>query len=112
MYTIFNAGNKEYKLRLNTRNVVLLEKQLGSNPLSIFGTDLDNPTIPTITVMVNILHASLQQFQHNITLNDAFDIFDEWLADGHVSTEFIPLILEIYKASGIIADESGQGEKN
>ena len=108
LYTEFNTGNKEYKLRLNTRNVVLLEKQLGCNPLSIFG---DGDTIPTVTVMVAILHASLQQYQHNITLNDAYDIFDEWLADGHASTDFIPVILEIYKVSGIIPDDTNKEEE-
>jgi hypothetical protein len=102
LYTDFNAGEKEYKLRLNTRNVVLLEKQLGCNPLSIFG---NGETIPTITVMVTILHASLQQYQHNITLVDAYDIFDAWLADGHATTDFIPVILEIYKVSGIIPED-------
>lgn len=56
MYVDFNAGNKAYKLRLNTRNTVALEKQLGCNPLAIFG---DGESIPTITVMVTILHASL-----------------------------------------------------
>ena len=28
----FVVGNKTYKLRLNTRSIVLLEKQLGCNP--------------------------------------------------------------------------------
>lgn len=98
-YIDFTAGNKDYKLRLNTRNVVALERQLGCNPLNIFG---DGETIPTITVMVAILHASLVQYNHGITLNDAYDIFDTWLEDGNSSTDFIPVILEIYKASGII----------
>lgn len=98
-YIDFNAGNKDYKLRLNTRNTVLLEKQLGCNPLSIFG---NGDTIPTVTTMVIILHASLQQYNHGITLNDAYDIFDEYLADGNSTVDFIPVIMEIYKASGII----------
>lgn len=98
-YIEFSAGNKDYKLRLNTRNTILLEKQLGCNPLSIFG---DGDTIPTITTMVAILHASLQQYNHGITLNDAYDVFDAWLDEGHATTDFIPTILEIYKASGII----------
>lgn len=102
-YIDFTAGNKDYKLRLNTRNTVLLERQLGCNPLSIFG---DGETIPTVTVMVAILNASLQQYNHGITLNDAYDIFDAWLAEGHASTDFIPIILEIYKASGIIPKDS------
>ena len=106
-YIDFEVGGKSYKLRLNTRNIVLLEKQLGCNPLSIFG---DGDTIPTITVMVAILHAALQQYNHGITLNDAYDVFDEYLADGHATTDFIPVILEIYKASGIIPKDAGEVE--
>lgn len=109
LYVDFSAGNKDYKLRLNTRNTILLEKQLGCNPLSIFG---NGETIPTITVMVSILHASLQQYNHGISLNDAYDIFDEWLAEGNSSTDFIPIILEIYKASGIIPKDKEIEEKN
>jgi hypothetical protein len=109
LYIDFSAGGKDYKLRLNTRNTILLEKQLGCNPLSIFG---NGETIPTITVMVSILHASLQQYNHGISLNDAYDIFDEWLAEGNSSTDFIPIILEIYKASGIIPKDKEIEEKN
>ena len=108
-YIDFSAGNKDYKLRLNTRNTVLLEKQLGCNPLSIFGA---GDKIPTITEMVAILHASLQQYQHSISLNDAYDVFDAWLAEGNSSTDFIPVILEIYKASGIIPKDKEVEEKN
>lgn len=100
MYSDFSTGNKDYKLRLNTRNIVSLEKQLGCNPLGIFG--VDGNTIPTITQMVVILHNSLQQFHHGISLDDAYDIFDEWLDNGHVATDFLTVILDIYKVSGII----------
>ena len=106
-YIDFEVGNKTYKLRLNTRNIVVLEKQLGCNPLNIFG---DGETIPTITVMVAILHASLQQYNHGITLNDAYDLFDEYLEDGHSSVDFIPTILDIYKASGIVPKDSKNEE--
>lgn len=109
MYIDFTAGEKEYKLRLNTRSVVMLEKQIGCNPLSIFG---DGDKIPTITTMVSILHASLQQYQHNITLNDAYNIFDAWLDEGHATTDFIPVILEVYKASGIVPKDKEEAEKN
>ena len=107
MYYDFEAGNKAYKLRLNTRNTVALEKQLGCNPLGIFG---DGSALPTISQMVNVLYASLQQFNHGISLNDAYDIFDAYLEDGNSATDFITVILEIYKVSGIIKEDSG--EKN
>lgn len=99
-------GDKSYRLRLSTRNIVLLEKQLGCNPLAIFG---NGDTVPTITVMVAVLHASLQQYNHGITINDAYDIFDAYLAEGHSAVDFIPVIMEIYKASGIIPKDT---EKN
>lgn len=109
MYIDFKAGNKEYKLRLTTRSVLTLEKNLGCNPLMIFGK---GDTLPEIAKMVAILHASLQSYHHGITLDDACDIFDAYLLDGNSMTDFVAVIVEIYKASGIIPDKENVIEKN
>lgn len=98
-YVNFEAGNKSYKLRLTTRAIVLLEKTTGCNPLLIFG---DGETLPTITDMVATLHASLQQFNHGITMNDAYDIFDDYLADGNSTMDFVKVLMELYKVSGLV----------
>lgn len=115
LFVDFNAGNNSYRLRLNTRNTVMLEKTIGRNPLGIF-TENGAERIPTITECVTVLYASLQQYHHGITLNDAYDIFDEYLADGNTYTDFIPMILEIYKVSGILKinkdTEEDNSEKN
>lgn len=111
MYVNFTAGNKDYKLRLNTRGIVALEKQLGCNPLAIFGPDGER--MPPMTEMVAILHASLQQLNHGVSMDDAYTIFDEWLDDGHVMTDFLGVIVEIYQESGIIKkDRAEDAEKN
>lgn len=102
----FEAGGKAYKLRLNTRNIVALEKQIGCNPLGIFGK---GDSIPSITQMVAVLFHSLQQYQHSITMNEAYDIFDSYVADGNSATDFIAVIVEIYRVSGIIKEGA---EKN
>ena len=114
MYFDFEAGNNAYKLRLNTRNIVSLEKKLGCNPVMVFG---NGDRVPTVTQMVEILNAALQPYHHGVTLDKAYDIFDAYLADGHVMTDFIPVIIDIYRASGIMksdnADtEDGEDEKN
>ena len=101
-YIDFTAGGKEYKLRLNIRNSVVLFQVLGCNPLTIFG---DGDKIPTVTTMVQILLVSLQQLNHGITLDNAYTIFDEWLADGHTVMDFLAVIIDIYKVSGIIQQE-------
>lgn len=109
LYTEFVAGGKEYKLRLATRNIIALEKAIGTNPLGIFGSGED---IPSVTAMTNILFHSLQKFQHGITFDDATNIFDAYLED-HSVTDFISVILEIYKVSGIIkTDKEETEEKN
>ena len=108
MYINFTAGNKDYKLRLSVRATVALEKQLGVNPLMVFGS---GDTIPTITTMVNILYASLQQLNHGISLEDTYNIFETWLEEGNSITDFIPIIIDVYKVSGIIKQEE-ETEKN
>jgi hypothetical protein len=101
MYVDFNVKEKNYKLRLATRNIVALEKAIGCNPLSIFN---NGEELPSITTMVTILFHSMQKFNHGISLTDAYDIFDEYL-ENHSATDFISVILDIYKVSGIIREE-------
>lgn len=109
MYVEFNAGEKEYKLRLSVGSIMQLEKKIGTNPAAIFGFDENEPVIPTITTMIAILWASLQDAQHGVTMTDAQNIFSAWLDDGHIPTDFIAVITEIYKASGIFKSTN---EKN
>ena len=108
MYYTFAANNKDYKLRLNTRNIVALEKKLGCNPIMIFG---DGDRIPSVTEMVAILGCSLEQYNHGLSLNDAYDIFDAYLADGHSTSDFIKVIIKVYKVSGIIPDDNDDSEE-
>lgn len=108
LYTDFIVGGKTYKLRLATRNIVMLENAIKCNPLSIFG---NGDTIPEVSTMVSILWASLQQYHHGIGMNEAYDIFDKYLEE-HTMTEFIPVILDIYKVSGLIANNKEDDIKN
>lgn len=108
-YVEFIAGNNTYKLRLTTKAVVALEKKLGCNPLGIFGS---GDTIPTVTTMITILHASLQALHHGINLDAAYDIWDEWINDGHTMTDFLTVILDIYRHSGLIGEAEEATEKN
>ena len=58
--------------------------------------------------MVYILHAALQPMEHNITLEKTFDIFDSYIEDGNTPTDFIKVIMELYKVSGIVKEEDTQ----
>ena len=42
-------------------------------------------------------------------MDKVYDIFDAYLADGHTPSDFIGVIVEVYKVSGLL--EGGE-EKN
>mgnify|MGYP000224796583 CR=1 FL=1 len=42
-----------------------------------------------------ILHASLQALEHNISLDDTYAIYDEFVDEGNTLIELIPIIVEI-----------------
>lgn len=107
-YVEFEVGDETYKLRLGMSAIVQLEKKLGCNPMGIFG---NGDKIPTITQMCDILHASLQKYHHGCNLDKARDIFEDYLSE-HSQTDFLPVILEVYKVSGIIPKDAEEAEKN
>lgn len=96
-----------YKLRLNTRTIIKLEKLLGGNPLKVFDS-LKEETPPTVEMMVNVLYAALMPYYEKISLDKAYDIFDEWLESGHMCAEFIAVIVELYKSAGILQKDKNQ----
>lgn len=108
LYYDFQVKDKVYRLRLTTRSIVNLEKKIGMNPLAIFG---DGTTMPTLSSMLAVFHASLQSANHGISEDEAYQIFDEWIDAGHNMTEFVPVIIEVYKISGLIQDNN-DNEKN
>lgn len=108
LYNELEINNNIYKLKLTTANTVQLEKRIGCNPLDIFNTPSG---IPSVTVMVDILFFSLQKYQSNIGLQDAYNLFDKYLEE-HDLTDFVTVILDIYKASGFIPDNKEDNEKN
>ena len=101
LYFDFEAGGEVYRLRLNTRSLVTLEAQLGKNPLMIF----QGGELPLITEMCAVLHASMQELNHGVTMDKVYKIFDAYLDEGHTPAEFIGVILEVYKVSGLLERE-------
>ena len=75
---------------MGTKEKVQLEKTLGCSPLNLlFGMvggatteeelDFAKMQIPTLPVMVTILHASAQKLNANVSVDKMFDLIDLWL---------------------------------
>lgn len=103
---VLQINGKDYRLKLPTRMIVTLEDRIGANPLAIFGND----SIPKVKDLMLIFHAALQPYNHSISLTDAYDLFDAYLEEGHTLPDFVTVIMEIFRASGLIAPVTEEEE--
>lgn len=112
MYTELIINGETYKLRLNTRASISLEKSMGRNPLIVL-MDAADGKLPKLTDIILILQAMLQQYHHGYNVEKTMDLFDKYVEDGNSMIELIPVLLEVFQQSGYIskaATEEGQEE--
>lgn len=100
LYKEFTIKDKEYKAVLNAAASVMAEEKLGENPLNVIAQVADSNQLPELKKLLIILHASLQKYHHGISLNDTYDLYDEFIEDGHELAELIPIIIDIFEISG------------
>jgi len=108
LYTEITIGGNDYKLRLDARNCVAVEKKIGKNPLAILFA-MNNGELPKVGEVIAILQGSLQKYHKDINEEKTFDLYEQMLAEGKDYTSIIGLITEVFQCSGLvpkIADES------
>lgn len=109
LYTTFRVGENEYKLRLPVKVIADIERKLGGRSIiSLFG-DGNIKDLPNITAIVTVLHGALQTNQHNISLDRAYEIFEEYLENGGSYAGIISEFLELLKVSGFFGETPSTG---
>lgn len=111
MYKEIVIGGETYKLRLTTKASVALEKALGRNPMYVF-TELDDGDMPKLADILIMFHAMLQPLHHGITLEKAYDIFDQYVEDGYSMIDMIPIFIEVFQMSGYLPKATDAKEVN
>lgn len=111
-YVSIVINDFEYKLRLNAKNTVLLEKALGANPVSIFMGVTDNQ-LPSIDSIINVLYYALQPYHAGSFKNKeaVYELFDSYIENGGDAMNLIPVLVELYQVSGIIPKDEPEGKK-
>lgn len=110
LYTVINIGGIDYKARLTAKSCVDVEKKLGTNPLNVLGDIATSGKMPKLETLMIILHASLQAYQHNITLDKTYEIYDEFINEGNTLMELVPIIMDIFKVSGFFKEEEQEAK--
>lgn len=96
--------DKNYQLRLTTKGCVNIEQRIGQNPLNVFIQANENK-MPKMGDLMVILHECLNACNHNIKLDDVYDIYDKYCEDGGDFMSLIELLVEVFTDSGFIPKE-------
>lgn len=56
--------------------------------------------------MLTVIHASLQALEHGYTEDAVYRLYDEYVEEGHNMYDLIPVIIDVFKVSGIFSDEA------
>jgi len=105
IYETITIGDTEYKLRITARSLVDEEKRTGKNPLAALTSAKPNE-IPNPGDIIGLFFAALTPLNSNVTYNDAFDLYEEYLDDGHTYMNFVDVIINILKVSGFLEKNS------
>ena len=101
-WAIWEVGGREYKLKLNTPEILELEKKYKTNLMNIIGSDKGG--MPALTVMLDITHAAMKPFEHGIKMQDVIALFGKYEAEGGSQLEFYTKVyMNIFAVSGFFS---------
>lgn len=102
-YTTWKVTDeKELKLRLTSHQAATVEEKIGMNLLKIFMPEAGEEfTLPPLKVMLLLVHGSLQQYEHGYSLEDVYNLYDEYVDNGGDQTIFMTeVLMPLFEVSG------------
>lgn len=99
-FAVWTVDDEDYKLHLRTQDIVILEDKLNSNPINvIMGNGL-----PSLKVILLIVHQATKQYQHGLKFDDIQNIFDKYCEEGGNQTQFMTdVVIPLFKCSGFFS---------
>ena len=101
-----------YNLRLSLLDVVQLERLLGESPLNILQKAATERTFRINTEdLIYILYVSLQSGETNYTIDDAYDIFDDYIDNVGDIGSFLNTLVSLFTDMGFISGDDDYYEE-
>lgn len=101
-FALWEVGGQSYKLKLKTPAIVELETKYKTNLMNIMGTGQGG--MPALSVMLDVAHAALKDWQHGITKNEVHSLFEKYVEEGGSQLSFyMSVYMEIFAVSGFFS---------
>lgn len=101
-FALWEVGGQSYKLKLKTPAIVELESKYKTNLMNIMGSGQGG--MPALSVMLDVAHAAMKDWNHGITKNGVMDIFNRYVEEGGSQLSFyMTVYMEIFTVSGFFS---------
>nr|DAD83187.1 MAG TPA: tail assembly chaperone [Siphoviridae sp. ctImC2] len=110
-YSIWKINDeKELKLRLSSHQATKVEEKIGMNLLKIFMPEAGEEfTLPPLKVMLLLVHGALQKYENGYSIDDVYDLYDEYVDNGGDQATFMTeVLMPLFEVSGF----TPRGSKN
>ena len=103
-FAFWEVKGESYKCKLKTTGVIELENKYNRSLLSIISGEM-----PSLTVMLQIMHTAIKPWNHSISINDMYNLFDAYTEDNGSQIEFYTgPFMEMCKVSGFFPQKLNQ----
>lgn len=101
-FAIWEVGGRSFKLKLKTQAVIELEQKYKTNLMNIMGSGQGG--MPALSVMLDVAHAAMKDWQHGITKNEVQNLFTKYVEEGGSQLSFyMTVYMEIFTVSGFFS---------
>ena len=101
-FALWEVGGQSYKLKLKTSAIVELESKYKTNLMNIMGSGQGG--MPALSVMLDVAHAAMKDWNHGITKNGVMDIFNRYIEEGGSQLSFyMTVYMDIFTVSGFFS---------
>lgn len=101
-FEVLVVGGSEYNLKITTANAVELEEQIGTDLLNGLGK------LAEIGTLAKYFFAAARLNDNIKKIDDVYQLFDDYLAQGGSYDELQTLIIDVLVLSGILTEKSGE----
>ena len=112
MFTTFTVKGHDYKLRLGAKAVIDLEKKLQKNPVQILADIAEGGQVPGLEPFLIIMQGAMSQLNHGVDMAKMYEIYDDYIEEGHTMYDLVAVIMDVFKVSGLIPENPEKDEKN
>lgn len=104
-FQFWEVGGRQYKLKLTTPMIEMLEKKYKTNIMNLIMMD----SMPPLSVMLTVAQAAIAPWEHGISYNDVTKLYDKWTEEGGDQQTFLAqIIIPTMAVSGFFTENQAE----